>query len=144
MHVGHEVAGWSGRLLCAAGLWAACSSFAEGARADAGRATTALPTPVDALASDLAAAFSGYNLLFYAGAVSGTAFMAYGGVDQAIRVGTQEHLAAPAFADGSLYAGYFVPAVVAPGLYLVGLVAKDPVVTGAGSAAVQSLGVMHD
>ena len=58
-----------------------------------------------------------------------------------IRVGVQEHLASRAFGNVSYYAGYIVPAAVAPGLYLVGLVAKDPVVAGAGSASVQSLGV---
>jgi membrane-associated phospholipid phosphatase len=100
-----------------------------------------MPTPVDALGSDLVDAFTGYNLLFYGGAVMGTAVMAYGGIDQAIRVGVQEHLASPALGGASTYAGYIVPAVITPGVYVIGLVVRDPVVAGAGSASLQSLGV---
>jgi membrane-associated phospholipid phosphatase len=113
------------------------SGVASGARAD-GRA---MPTPIDAVGADLVDAFSGYSLFFYAGAVTGTAAMAYGGVDQAVRVGVQEHLVVPAYADTSYYAGYIVPATVAPGVYLVGLLAHERDVAGAGSAALQSLGV---
>jgi membrane-associated phospholipid phosphatase len=127
-----------GRLIAVLCVSAACSSIASAAHADS---APTIPTPIDALGSDLVEAFTGYNLFFYGGAVTGTAMMAYGGVDQTIRVGTQQHLAAPAYADASLYAGYIVPAVVAPGLYLLGLIAKDPVVAGAGSATLQSLGV---
>jgi membrane-associated phospholipid phosphatase len=124
--------------LAAPWVCAALSSVPEEARADP---APSMATPIDALGKDLADAFTGYDLFFYGGAVMGTGVMAYGGIDQAIRVGVQEHLAAPAYGDASLYAGYIVPAVVAPGVYLVGLVAGDSAVTGAGSASLQSLGV---
>jgi membrane-associated phospholipid phosphatase len=100
-----------------------------------------MPTPFDALGSDVVDAFSGYNLLFHGGAILATGLMAFSGADQAIRVGVQEHLVAPAYADAALYAGYLVPGIVAPGIYVVGLLAHDPTVTGAGSATVQALGV---
>src|SRR5580692_3190018 len=114
--------------LAAPWVCAALSSVPEEARADP---APSMATPIDALGKDLADAFTGYDLFFYGGAVMGTGVMAYGGIDQAIRVGVQEHLAAPAYGDASLYAGYIVPAVVAPGVYLVGLVAGDSAVTGA-------------
>jgi membrane-associated phospholipid phosphatase len=117
---------------------AACGSLARDACAGSAVPT---PTPFDALGSDVVDAFSGYNLFFYGGAVVGTGVMAYGGIDQAIRVGVQEHLVYPAWGNTSYYAGYILPAAVAPSVYLVGLLAKEPVVTGAGAASLQSLGV---
>jgi len=99
------------------------------------------PTPIDALGSDIVHAFTGYNLFYYAGAVTGTAVMAWGGLDQAIRVGVQEHLVYSAWGNTSYYAGYIFPAAVAPGVYLVGLAFKQRDLTGAGSASLQSLGV---
>ena len=50
-------------------------------------------------------------------------------------------LPAPAFADSALYGGYIVPILAGPGIYAIGLITEDRVLTGAGSAAVQALGV---
>ena len=68
-----------------------------------------------------------------------TGVMAFGGADQAIRVGVQQNVVAPAYADASLYAGYLLPVLVAPGVYLAGLAVHDRKTAGAGSAAVQAL-----
>jgi membrane-associated phospholipid phosphatase len=101
--------------------------------------TTRMPTPVDALGADLVDDFTGYNLLFYGGAVAVTGVMAFGGGDQAVRVGVQEHLVVPAYGDIANYAGYLLPVVVAPGVYLLGLALHDRTTAGAGSAALQAL-----
>jgi membrane-associated phospholipid phosphatase len=124
-------------------LWSACLlALTANARADLlDGPPPPVPTPIDALGSDLVEAFSGYNLFYYGGAVLGTGVMAFSGADQAIRVRVQEHLALPAYGDTALYAGYIIPAVVAPSVYLVGLASHNSTVTGAGSAAVQALGV---
>jgi membrane-associated phospholipid phosphatase len=124
------------RVLAGSMLVAAAALVATTARAE-----DAMPTPLDAVGADLADAFSGTNLFFYGAAVAATGAMAFGGADQALRVDVQEHLAAPAYATASSYAGYLVPALAAPGIYLVGALAHDRVMAGAGSAAVQALGV---
>jgi len=98
-----------------------------------------MPTPIDGLGADLLDAFTGTNLLFYGGAVAVTGAMAFSGADHAIRVGVQRNLVAPAFADAAFYAGYALPATVAPAIYLIGLAAHDPTAAGAGSAALQAL-----
>jgi membrane-associated phospholipid phosphatase len=67
--------------------------------------------------------------------------MAYGGGDQGVRVEVQRHAVAPAFADGAYYAGYLLPAVVAPAVYVAGLVSRDREVVTAGCAALQALGI---
>lgn len=113
----------------------ACVLFASEGEARAQR----MPTPVDGLGANLAEAFTGTNLLFYGGAVAATGVMAFGGADQALRVGVQQNLVAPAYADASLYAGYLLPVLVAPGVYLAGLAVHDRKTAGAGSAAVQAL-----
>jgi hypothetical protein len=98
-----------------------------------------MPTPVDGLGDDLALAFTGYNLFYYAGAIAATAAMAPSGADQAIRVGVQQSVASPAYGDVALYAGYILPLTAAPAMYLVGLAVRDPAAAGAGSAALQAL-----
>jgi membrane-associated phospholipid phosphatase len=104
-------------------------------------ASSAMPTPVDALGDDVLAAFRGPNAVFYSGAVVATWSMAFGGVDHAIRVGVQRNLAAPAYGDAALYAGYVLPLVIAPTVYVIGLATRDRTQTGAGSAALQALAV---
>jgi membrane-associated phospholipid phosphatase len=99
------------------------------------------PSPVDGLGDDLVRAFTGPSLLFYAGAVVATGTMAYGGADQAIRVGVQRTLDWPAYGDASVLTGYILPVTLAPAVYLVGLAAHDRVLAGAGSAALQALAV---
>ncbi len=97
------------------------------------------PTPFDGLGDNVAYAFTGTRLLFPAAAVAVTGSMAFSGEDHALRAAVQRQLRAPAWADGAYYAGYIAPAVVAPGLYVIGLAARDRKTTGAGAAALQAL-----
>jgi membrane-associated phospholipid phosphatase len=99
-----------------------------------------MPTPLDGLGSDLVSAFTGWNLLWYGGAVAATGAMSPTGIDHAIRVGVQRELVVAALGDSANYGGYLLPIVVAPAVYVVGLVAHDPITAGAGSAALQALG----
>lgn len=118
------------------------ASLALAARAEAKPpSSSAMPTPVDALGDDLGQAFSGPSVVFFSGAVVGTWPMAFGGMDQAIRVGVQRDLASSVYGDGALYAGYLLPILVAPSVYVLGLATHDRTVTGAGSAALQALAV---
>jgi membrane-associated phospholipid phosphatase len=100
-----------------------------------------LPTPIDGLGEDIAAAFTGPSLLFYGGAVVATGAMAFGGIDQDVRDGVQRDMDWPVYGDASVLAGYIVPAALAPTLYLIGLAADDRTLAGAGSAAIQALAV---
>lgn len=97
------------------------------------------PTPFDGLGDHIGYAFTGTRLLFPAAAVAVTGSMAFSGEDHALRVAVQHQIRAPAWADGAYYAGYVAPAVVAPGLYVIGLATRDRETTGAGAAAVQAL-----
>jgi membrane-associated phospholipid phosphatase len=100
-----------------------------------------MPTPIDHLGADLVDAFTGKNLLWYGGAFLASGAMAFGGFDQAIRVGVQRDMRSPPYADAAYYAGYVLPATVAPAVYIVGLAMRDPVSAGAGAAALQALAV---
>jgi membrane-associated phospholipid phosphatase len=91
------------------------------------------------MGADIADAVTGSNLLLYAGAVVTTGAMAFGGADHSLRVGVQRSIAAPAYADSAYYAGYVLPAAIAPALYLIGLVAQHRTTAGAGSAALQAV-----
>jgi membrane-associated phospholipid phosphatase len=98
------------------------------------------PTPVDAVGDDLVDAFTRpSSLLFYAGAVLATGAMAFGGADQAIRVGVQRNLAWPPSGDAAVLAGYILPTALAPSIYFVGLAGHDRALAGGGSAALQAL-----
>jgi len=101
----------------------------------------ATPSPIDALGADVAGAFEGTNLLFYAGAVGSSAALSLGGADQWIRVAIQRDLASTAYGEGADVAGYVLPLVVAPGAWLTGLALGDRAATGAGSAAIQALAI---
>jgi len=103
--------------------------------------TARLPTPVDALGTDLGAAFGGTNLLFYAGAVGGSAAMAFSGADQSIRDAVQQHLGSSVYGHTANLTGYILPLAVAPGVWLTGLAVGNRAATGAGSAAVQALAI---
>lgn len=120
-------------------LIAALLAPAQSAQAQTAPSAPTTPTPLDAVGADLVDDFTGYNLLFYAGAVAGTGVMAFGGADQAVRVRVQQHLAVPAYGDVSNVAGYLLPLIVAPGVYLAGLAVHDRKTVGAGSAALQAL-----
>jgi membrane-associated phospholipid phosphatase len=99
------------------------------------------PSPWDALGDDITDAFTGTNLLFYGGAVAVTGAMAFGGGDHAVRVGVQRSLVAPALGDGANYAGYLLPAIVIPAVYVTGLLTRDRDAVAAGCAALQALGI---
>lgn len=118
----------------------ACTAPAV-ANAPPAAANPPLPTPIDALGADLADAFGPVNLLFYGGAVAGSAVMAYSGADYSIRVAVQEHMGSSAYGDVANLTGYILPLAVAPGVWLTGLAFGDRAATGAGSAAVQALAV---
>ncbi len=120
-------------------LVAALLAPAQSAQAQTPPSAPRPPTPLDAVGADLVDDFTGHNLLFYAGAVAGTGVMAFGGADQAVRVGVLQHLAVSAYGDVSNVAGYLVPLIVAPGVYLAGLAVRDRKTVGAGSAALQAL-----
>jgi hypothetical protein len=97
------------------------------------------PTPIDAVGADLAHAFGGYNLLFYGGAIAGSAALAFSGADASIRDGVQEHLGSRAYGNAATVTGYVLPVAVAPAVWLTGLAVRDRAASGAGSAAVQAL-----
>jgi membrane-associated phospholipid phosphatase len=98
-----------------------------------------MPSPIDALGADIVRSFSGWNLAYFGGAVAATAVLAPTGVDHAVRLGVQEHAYSRAWGDAAYYTGYILPTVVAPGLYVAGLLAPRRSLAGAGSAAVQAL-----
>ena len=100
-----------------------------------------LPTPIDALGFDLARAFGGTNLLFYAGAVGASAAMAFSGADESLREATQGHFASSTYGTTASLAGYILPLTVAPGTWLAGVILHDRDTAGAGSAALQALAV---
>mgnify|MGYP002400702590 CR=1 FL=1 len=100
-----------------------------------------MPAPWDGLGDDVVDAFTGTNLLFYGGALAVTAGMAFGGGDHAVRLAVERSLVVPGLSDVANYTGYILPAVLAPAIYLEGLIADDRDAAGAGSAALQALGV---
>jgi membrane-associated phospholipid phosphatase len=120
-------------------LFVALVSREGGARAQEVSPLEPRPTPIDGLGSDLGEVFTGYNLVLYGVAVASSGIMAFGGADHAIQDGVQKNLAAPAYGDFAQYAGYIVPLVLAPSIYLAGRALDDPTLVGAGSAAIQSL-----
>ena len=97
------------------------------------------PTPFDGLGKNVLYAFSGSRLLFSGAAFAATGALAFSGEDHALRVAVEHQIASPAWGDGAYYAGYIAPAVVAPGLYVIGLASGDRETTGAGAAALQAL-----
>ena len=105
------------------------------------RAADPTPTPIDAVGADLADAFTGTNLLFYAAAFAETGVMAWGGGDHAARVWVQRNVGSRAWGDGAYVAGYGLPVIVAPTIWIVGLVTKDRDTVGAGSAVIQALAI---
>jgi len=98
-----------------------------------------MPTPIDAVGADLGAAFGGINLLFYAGAVGGSAALAFSGADESIRSAVLAHIGSNAYGDTANVTGYILPAVVGPAVWLAGLAAGNRDAAGAGSAATQAV-----
>ena len=112
---------------------------ALGLAAATGDAWATPPTPIDAVAADLADAFTGTNILYYGAAATETSVLALGGGDQSARVFVQRHLAVRAWGDSAYVVGYVLPAIVAPGLWIAGLATRDRAALGGGSAALQAL-----
>ncbi|HEY3593480.1 MAG TPA: hypothetical protein VGL13_06390, partial [Polyangiaceae bacterium] len=100
-----------------------------------------MPTPLDGLGANLADAFGGQNLFYYAGAVATSAAMVTSGTDQAIRIEVQQRWSIPSYGQAAVVTGYVLPTVVAPAIYLVGLFTEDRTLAAAGAAAVQALAV---
>lgn len=98
-----------------------------------------MPTPLDGVGDDLAAAFGGANLLFYAGAVGASAALAFSGADESIHDTVVDHIGSNGYGNAVNITGYILPAVAAPAVWLTGLAFRDRDATGAGSAAVQAL-----
>jgi membrane-associated phospholipid phosphatase len=122
----------SPRRVAAAAL-AATMGIGASARADD------FPSPVEAFGDDTVRAFTGTSLFYFAGAAGATLALSPTGGDHAVRVALVEHIDAPLYGDAAFYGGYVLPVLVAPGLYLGGLVARDRGLAGAGSAAVEAL-----
>jgi membrane-associated phospholipid phosphatase len=98
-----------------------------------------MPTPIDGVGDDLAAAFGGTNLLFYAGAFGASAALAFSGADESIQDAVVKRIGSNGYGEVTNVTGYILPAVVAPAVWLTGLAFKDRDAVGAGSAAVQAL-----
>lgn len=103
------------------------------------RADERVPTPIDRLGPHVADALTGDSLLWFGGAIAQTAVMSASGGDHAARVFVQKSLASTTYGDVAYYAGYALPAVVAPTLWIVGATWGDPETAGAGAAAIQAL-----
>lgn len=104
------------------------------ARADA-------PSPFEALGADTVASFTGVNLAYHGFAVASLAVLSPTGADHEARVWVQRNIDAPLWGDAAYYGGYLIPTLVAPSLYLTGLLAKDRSLAGAGSAAILAVGL---
>lgn len=117
-------------VLCVSVLWATSAKCAD-----------SLPTPVDGIGDDTVSAFTGTRLIYYAAAVASTAALSPTGGDHAVRVAVQENLHAPFWGDAAYYAGYTLPIAVPLGLYLTGIATQHRSIAGAGSAALQALGL---
>lgn len=115
-----------------------CASLVETTSA---KGAEGLPSPVDALGDDIGKAFTGTRLVYYAAAVLSTGALSPTGGDHAVRVAVQENLHAPLWGDAAYYAGYTLPIAVPLGLYLSGIGVQHRSLAGAGSAALQALGI---
>jgi membrane-associated phospholipid phosphatase len=100
-----------------------------------------LPAPWNHLGANLAEAFGGTNLVWHGAAIASTVMLAESGGDYEARTWVRRNVHARGFADASVVGGYVLPAVVAPGVYAIGLTTGDRKTAYAGAAAVQSLTV---
>jgi membrane-associated phospholipid phosphatase len=96
------------------------------------------PTPLDGLGTNLADAFSGANLVYFAGAIWGTGVLALSGADHEVHVHFNRHIENTGWNETGNIAGYVVPLLTAPTIYMAGLASGDRTLTGAGSAAIQA------
>jgi membrane-associated phospholipid phosphatase len=101
-----------------------------------------MPSPIDSLGDDIVGAFTEpVSLVLYGSAVVSTLVLVPTGADHSLRVAVQESIHAPAWGNAAYYGGYVLPLVVAPGLYVGGLVTSHHATAGAGSAALQALAI---
>lgn len=99
------------------------------------------PAPWDRLGCNVVEAFTGTNLLLYAGAILGTMELSASGADHSVRVAFEKHVQSRPFGDAMVVLGYIGPPVASALLYTTGLVAHDRPLTGAGAAALQAIGI---
>src|SRR5512138_3722189 len=95
-----------------------------------------MPTPIDGLGTDVADAFSGYNLLYYGAAVGATGALAFSGADHRIHVATSRTNEDRPWTKTASIAGYVLPTVTPTALWLAGLGLRDRELAGAGAAAI--------
>ncbi len=100
-----------------------------------------LPHPLQGLGEHTVRAFTGTRLLHHGAAVAATIALSPTGGDHAARVGVQEAISAPLWGDAAYYAGYALPVAVPLALYVTGLATGERSPAGAGSAAIQALGL---
>lgn len=97
------------------------------------------PPPWAHLDTNVADAFWGYNLLYYVGAVGATGAIALSGVDHDVHAHFIDHPELSGLSRVANIAGYVVPAVAAPTIWIVGRATHNRHVIGAGSAAIQAV-----
>ncbi len=102
------------------------------------RTAEPMPTPLDGLETNLVDAFSGSELLYYAGAIAGTSVLALSGADHEIHLRFNRHIEYSAWNETANIAGYVVPLLTAPTIWLAGIALDDHTLAGAGSAAIQA------
>lgn len=98
-----------------------------------------IPTPFDALGSNIAGVFDATGVVLLSSAVGVTVAMAPTGGDHAARVFSQRHLALAPLGHHAVWVGYVLPTVFAPSLYVIGVASGDRALAGAGAAALQAL-----
>lgn len=121
--------------VCTAG----CASGPRPKLADVDEPKPAVPQPWDHVATNTAEAFWGANLLYYAGAVAATSAIAASGADHDVHQQLGHNPDLQGWGRVANIAGYVVPAITPPAIWLVGRSLHDRRVIGAGSAAIQSV-----
>lgn len=121
------------RILAVVVLAAACATPPQ-----RGTVRAPTPTPLDALESNLVDAFSGTELLYYAGAIAGTSVLALSGADHEIHLRFHRHIENATWNEPANIAGYVLPVLTAPTIWMAGLASGNRTLTGAGSAAIQA------
>jgi membrane-associated phospholipid phosphatase len=99
---------------------------------------TSMPTPLDSLGADIADAFSGTSLLYFATAVGASGAMAWSPIDRDAHLRFDDRGERP-WNTAAYIAGFAVPSVVPTTLWIGGLASRDRTVAGAGSAAIQAV-----
>lgn len=122
--------------------WTCCAAFAllasysRVAAADPG-----YPLPWNDLGDNLQRDFGAGNAVWYGASVALTITLAETGADYDARRWVRRNVHARGFSDACVVGGYVLPAVLAPGIYAMGVGSGDRKAAFAGAAAVQSLAV---